>query len=168
MAKPKGARRVQQTWRRPRVASTVAVGALVTKDATSGAIVNASDSKYLLSSVELTYTWELATATEGPLLVGIAAGDYTAAEIEECIEAVGSINLDDKIAQEQSNRLVRQIATLNPDDVTANDGKPIKTKLNWVVAIGSQPQAFVYNQGAQTITTGSALNIQGHLNIRFI
>ncbi len=101
-------------------------------------------------------------------MFGVAAGDYTAAEIEEAIEAVGSINLDDKVAQEQSNRLVRQIGTVTDDITLFNDGKRLKVRLNWRVPIGSQPQIWAYNQGAVTLTTGSLINAQGVFNIKFL
>ncbi len=168
----KGQGRGQQIWRQPRVKATVAAGALATLDVAVGTAVVASDTDYLLMSADISYTWQnyidSAAALEGPIMVGIAAGDYTATEIEECLEASASIQLDDRIAQEQSNRLVRTVGMLSVEQPTLNEGMPVKTKLNWRVPVGSQPQFFIYNQGAQTLTTGSALNANGHFNIKFL
>jgi len=165
----RGTGRVQQIWRQPRIATSLALGALATKDLTSNAMVNASDTMYLLSSAVLSWNWEeIAALDDGPIMFGIAAGGYTSAQIEEAIEAIGSINLDNRIAQEQSNRLVRVIGTVDSLITSFNDGKQTKTKLNWRVPIGSQPQIFGYNNGTTIIGTGSSISAVGHFNIKFL
>ncbi len=57
MAK-RGSGRYQSIWRKPRIATSLALGALATKDVTSNAMVNASDTMYLLASVDLAWAWE--------------------------------------------------------------------------------------------------------------
>ncbi len=93
---------------------------------------------------------------DGPVLCGYAHGDYTVGEIKECIESGGSIDVGDKLAQEKANRLVRIVGTFSNNgtdqaDVTLNDGKPIKTKLNWLIPIGKTLSLFVYNDGTAAI-----------------
>jgi len=97
---------------------------------------------------------------DGPLIFGYAHGDYTVTEIKECIESGASINVGLKVEQEQSNRLVRIVGAFGSPgvgniDVTANDGKPIKTRLNWLIPIGKTFNFFVYNDGVAALETAA-------------
>ncbi len=97
-------------------------------------------------------------ADVGPIMVGVAHSDYTNAEIEAFIEAASSWDFGDKIAKEVRSRLVRIVGVLNtPDSVTQsthlNDGKPIRTKLNWLLAEGDTLAVWAYNQGDGTVAT---------------
>ncbi len=83
------------------------------------------------------------TADVGPIEVGIAHSDYTAAEIQAVFTSTTSWNEGDKIGQEIGKRLVRSIGvfevsggSLVTDLHVLNDGKPIKTKLNWILNQG--------------------------------
>ncbi len=168
MARRRGSGRVQQNIRKIPIQSTITLGALASKDVISGAIFNNSDTLFRMLNYEVTWTWDSVTAGDGPLTVGIAAGDYSAVEIEECLEAIGNIQLGDRIAQEQANRLVRVVGNIQPEILTLNDGMPVKTKLNWKVPIGDAQQVFAYNQGGSAFTTGSALLVFGHAWIKFL
>ncbi len=115
-------------------------------------------------------TWALSDTTiaanRGPVTVGVAHGDYTDAEIEAVIENTGSWNEGDKVQQEVAKRLVRRVGTLTPDGQIAllNDGKPVKTKLNWILNQGETLRLWAYNQGSVALDAG-AVRIQGHANL---
>ncbi len=150
--------------RRVRIASQSAAGALASNDVASNAITNAAADKLRFISLIASYDVEGGTSGEGPLNFGIAHSDYTAAEIEECLEAVGGINLGDKIAREQSNRLVRMIGTIDIDNAeNFNDGKPVKTRLNWLMSAGDQLQLWILNKDANTISAGAVITVDGDL-----
>ncbi len=111
---------------------------------------------YRMVTVMGTWTMENMDILDGPVLCGFAHGDYTVTEIKECIESSGSINVGDKVAQEQSNRLVRIVGTFGGGgsgggDIVLNDGKPIKTRLNWLLPIGKTFNVFVYNDGTSAL-----------------
>ncbi len=108
-----------------------------------------------------------AAAGVGPLMVGYAHSDYTAAEIEEFIENLGSWNEGDQIAQERGRRKIKVVGIFqNPDGPTVsfvlNDGKPIYTKLNWMLLQGQNISTWGYNLGTQPFaTTDPEVRVQG-------
>ncbi len=129
-------------------------------------LTGAADGAYRVRSIEASWRSQELTDADGPLVVGYAHSDYSVTEIKECIEASASISQGDKIAQERANRLVRVVGSLgDAGDDELNDGLPVKTKLNWLIAIGDQVNAFVYNDGI-TMTTGALVRINGHLWIQ--
>lgn len=166
MARAKG--RGQQRIRKIPISNTVVLGALATKDALIQATLNVSDTEYLLMNLEGTWFWDSAATGDGPINVGFAAPGYTAAQVEEKIEAAGAIDIGDPVAQEQANRKVRSVGTIADVRPSLRDGRIVKTKLNWRVAIGDQPQIYVYNQEGGPLVTGSALLFQGHAWIRYL
>lgn len=119
--------------------------------------------------------WSISTITpvagNGPYLVGVAHGDYTDAEIEEYLEQTGSWNEVDLVAQEVGGRKVRRIGIFETpqaveDTVVLNDGKPIKTKLNWIIAQGGTLKLWAYNMGGSAAaTTTPVVRAQGHANL---
>ncbi len=150
----------------------LSLGTLAAKDAISQIIGDAPADRLLISSIVCTYSLTAFTKStgDGPILVGIAHSDYTAAEIEEWIESSGSWDEGNKQQQEVANRLVRRIGIFdNPIDEAAaarlNDGRMIKTKLNWIVQEDQRLSLWAYNIGTSALaTTSPAANMQGHAN----
>ncbi len=157
--------RSMRGFRKLPVDDAVLGGTLAADDVTSTALAGAVTESRRVSSAVLTWSLHDLTVAQGPLVVGVAHSDYTAAEIEECLEATGAWDEGDKIAQEAGKRLVRVVGTFGDGttDQELNDGKPIKTRLNWLLATGDTLQLFIWNQGA-ALTTGSEVNASGHLN----
>ena len=125
----------------------------------------------------LVASWSLSNFTvalgDGPILVGVAHGDYTDAEKEAFIEATGFWDKGDKIAQEVGRRLIRVVGTFRQEvndvgqgSVVLNDGKPIKTRLNWPLITGSTLNIWAYNLGTSALaSTNPVLSVQGKVNI---
>ncbi len=126
-----------------------------------------------VSSIRCTYGLSKFTALldAGPIVCGVAHGDYTASEIEAYLEAAASWELGDKIAEEIRSRRVRIIGTFDTPttallNTRLNDGRPIRTKLNWVIREDQTLQFWVYNQGTATLTTTAPeLYVQGKANL---
>ncbi len=134
----------------------------------SGAVIE----RTLVSSI--VGTWSLKDLTEvvsdGPVIVGLAHSDYTAAEIEAVIENTGSWSEGDLVAQEIAKRKIRIVGTfeeLGGDISTAvlNDGVPIKTKLNWILTTGQTLDMWAYNAGSGGLTGTAQLHCFGHANL---
>ena len=113
------------------------------------------------------------TLGDGPVTVGYAHSDYSVTEIKECLEAFAAIDQGDKIARERANRLVRTVGTLGAGVVAGatsydvlNDGKPVSTKLNWLINIGDSVVLFAFNESTGALTTGSFINAQGDIWIK--
>ncbi len=126
----------------------------------------------LLTSIVATYALDDFTlGTDiGPFVVGIAHGDYTDVEIEAFIENTGSWVEGDLVSQEVAKRKIRIVGTFSQEITNAtdvlNDGKPIKTKLNWILNIGDTLRLWVYNFGSNAVaTTVPNVHIHGHVNI---
>ncbi len=155
------------------VDETLTLGTLAAKTLISVTFDEVTSEQMRCSSVQA--IWSLGTYTPtlnaGPILIGIAHSDYTDAEIEAVIESTGSWDRGDKISQEIGKRLVRRIGVFDtPDDandeVVLNDGKPIKTKLNWHLNTGKTLRLWAYNQGTAALaTTNPAVRAQGHANL---
>lgn len=99
------------------------------------------------------------TAGEGPIAVGVAHGDFTAAEVEEYLE----LNYQDphnKIDAERATRgrWIRTIAIFDgvASDEKVNNGVNIRTKLNFLI----EDEGFniwAWNKDSSSLTTGSVI-----------
>ncbi len=115
-----------------------------------------------VSSVKATYSISDQTpgANEGPIVVGVAHSDYSLAEIEAWLESTSSWDAANLVEKEVQGRKIRQIGVLDvPGGVgeayALNDGKPITTKLNWILTTGQGLNFWFYNSGSSPISTSA-------------
>ncbi len=150
------------------------LGTLAGSTGILGAISDVVEEKALISSIVCTYALEGMTQGDniGPISVGVAHSDYILSEIEAWIEQVTGWAEGDLQAREVANRLIRKIGTWPADpagDLGAavlNDGKSIKTKLNWVLTTGQNVTFFFYNEGGSPLaTTNPNAHVVGHANL---
>ncbi len=156
------------------VQNTLDLGTLAAKTLISVQMGQTVEERTLISSIEC--TWSLADLTDaigvGPIAFGVAHSDYTDAEIEQVLELTGTWKEGDLIAQEVAKRKVRRIGTFQSSvadsqgDSVVNDGKPIKTRLNWILTTGQTLSIWAYNEGdAAVATTDPDLTVLGHVNL---
>ncbi len=133
------------------------LGTLAANDVISSAIPGTVSKRTWVASIDVSATLRGAVAAEGPIVIGIAHSDYTAAEIEECLEASGSWDLGDKIAQEQGRRQVRTIGAFEPQAATdrLNDGKKLRIRCKFALEDGDGLQLWAYNQGGGALSSGT-------------
>ncbi len=169
---PKKSSKRKFNLRRVRLEAGLGIGALAASDVISGAMTAVSANRYRVTSVKASYTvTDIPAAIDDAYQFGIAHSDYTDTEIEECLEATAAIDIGDKVAQERANRLVREIGTISSGQLTTpgggatpfNDGRPIKTKLNWLMGIGDTLRLYVRNGSGVIYTTGATLKAKGEL-----
>ncbi len=151
----------------------LAIGTLSTKDAAIAALAGVVNERTFVSSIKA--SWSLTdwtqTATDGPILVGIAHSDYTAAEIEEWIENSGGWNEGDLVAQEIAKRKIKRIGvfqTANSDLIgtaVLEEGRLITTKCKWILLQGQTLNIWAYNMGESAPATGSIVRVAGHANL---
>ncbi len=129
---------------------------------TNGVTGNA-DGAYRMISIETTWSRKGGTGGEGPITVGYAHSDYSAAEIKEALEVNASISVGSKIENEQANRLVRIVGVFPGlgTDEALDDNRPIKTRLNWFIPIGKEVNLFAYNNSGASLTTGTVIDCVG-------
>ncbi len=178
MSMPKKAymryRRRKFNLRRVRLASSFAIGALASTDVISSAITAVAADTYRLMSIKSTWSISnLGAVIDDAFQFGVAHSDYSAAEIEECLEATAAIDLGDKVAQEQAGRLVRTIGQITKHGLGViggglpfNDGRPVSTRLNWKMSIGDTLVGWVRNGSGTVYTTGASLVLQGDLYLK--
>ncbi len=165
-------RRRRFSLRKVRLTPTLAIGGLVTLDVTSAAATSALTNTLRIMSLDMTWSIvDLGAATDDGFEFGVAHSDYSAAEIEECLEATTSMDLGDKVAQERANRLVRTIGIISGNGIAGgggvlNDGRPVKTRLNWLLSIGDTLNVWVRNGSSANYTTGANLIGQGVLWVK--
>ncbi len=142
--------------------STLGAGAVVL-----GIFDETVNERTRVSSLDGIWTLSEHTAGEGPLVFGVAHSDYSSAEVLEWIDNTGSWNEGDLVNQEVAKRKIRQIGVFDglTTEETMNEGKPIKTKLNWILLQGQTLDMWVFNRNAAALTTGSLVNINGHCNL---
>ncbi len=158
--------------RRVRVATSLSVGALATLDVSSVELTAASANAYRVISTNLSYSiTDVGATIDDGQEFGLAHSDYTTAEVEEAIEAGGSVDIGDKVAQEQANRLVRTIGMMAGQPGTGaslsfNDGRRWKTKLNWHIGIGKSLRLWVRNGSDTVYTDGANLVVVGDMWVK--
>ncbi len=129
-----------------------------------------------ISSILVDWSVDEITFPHGPLLFGVAHSDYTDAEIEAVIENAGSWDSGNLISQEVAKRKIRIIGSMTSDigdpagggtmDIRFNDGRPVRTKLNWILNSGDTLKMWVYNRSAAALaTTVPVLKASGHANL---
>ncbi len=166
MAK-KAPRKRRFNLRRVRFSTELALATLGSDTALTVSLTGAGDHAYRAVVIKGSWNQTGLTAGEGPVTVGYAHSDYTVAEIKECLEAFAAISQGDKIAQEKAGRIVRTVGTFRSEANNAlNDGKPISTRLNWLMAIGDSINMFCFNEEQGALSTGALINHQGDLWVR--
>ncbi len=120
----------------------------------------------LVTSIEAVYSIFNFTATEGPVIFGLAHSDYTVAEILEYLSNAGSWNEGSKIEQERARRKIRRVGVFKglATDEKFADGRSVKTKLNWILLQGQTVAVWAWNKSGGTLTTGT-LDCSGHANL---
>ncbi len=131
----------------------------------SGALADTVVDRVWLSSMDIRSALRNVTVGEGPIVYGVAHGDYTAAEIEECLEAVGSWDRSDQIAVEQANRKVRTIGVFGAilAEETLNNGNPKRVRLGFILEDGQTLQMWAWNKSGATLTTGAVIEGNGQV-----
>ncbi len=171
MAKNYGKKGYHRSYklRRVRVAQAVTLGTLANVTVVAQGLTGNADAGYRCISITSLWTLKNLTAGERPVHVGYAHSDYTVTEIKECIEGGAAISIGNKISNEQANRLVRLVGTFGvaaEADDSLNDGKPIKTRLNWAIPIGKEVVAFAYNDSGAVLTTGGIVDFTGEMWVK--
>ncbi len=157
---------------RGNIAENLALGTLAANSLISG-VTDSVVERTLLSSVVATYSLAGATPLEnvGPILVGLAHSDYTDAEIEAWVELQTGWSEADLSAREIADRKIRRVGLFDePSSATTsialNEGRPIKTKLNWILNTGQSLRIWAYNTGTGAFaTTDPNMHTQGHANL---
>ncbi len=168
-----GGRRATGRYIKGNIDELLDVGTLASRTLVRVVFSETVNERTLVSSIKA--SWSLSSATGGnsigPILVGVAHSDYSAAEIEALIESTLTWNEGDKIAQEVGKRLIRKVGQFNvsasaADTDVLNNGKPIKIKLNWILNQGQTLSLWAYNLGTVAFgTIDPDIHLEGDANL---
>lgn len=147
------------------MSESLPLGALASNTVVQGDFAQQVDQEHWAISMDVTANIHGLTAGEGPILFGVAHEDYTAAEVEEWLEATASWDIGDKIAQEKAKRKCRIIGTFVSGQ-QFNDGKPKRVKLGWRIEDNSTLALWAYNESAATLTTGAIIEFKGPVYLK--
>ncbi len=147
----------------PRIKASHALTTLAANDLSSTAFGSLLDQEVWAISMDVQALLHGNTAGEGPLIIGVAHSDYSAAEIEEWLEEASSWIKANKVGQERAKRKCRTIGTFDMSVVNErmNQGKSMRVKLGFAIEDGSGLQLWGYNEGAAALTTGGVVEITG-------
>ncbi len=167
-------RRRMGRYIRGNVDEELALTALASKDVVGAVFDEVVNERTFVSSIVANWSMEnfSVLAGRGPIIVGVSHSDYSDAEIEEWIENTGQWNEGDLVAsREIGKRLIRQVGTF-PSPAAAlgivnmNDGRPVKTKLNWILLQGQTLRIWAYNSGTVAVgATVPSVTCNGHVNL---
>ena len=166
-------RRSMGNYLKGNVDEILSLGTLASVTLISSDFDEAVTEKTLVTSLVASFSLDNLTSPQGPILFGVAHSDYTDAEIEAVIESTGSWAVGDLVqSKEVAKRLVRiigQFASNEPAatvDVSWNNGRPVKTKLNWMLNTGQTLNLWAYNKSASALSTTVPIVVcSGHVNL---
>lgn len=150
-----------------RVQNSVALGTLA--DNTVIKITLAAVTQEMRAiSADLLWAIRGGTAGDGPVLLGVAHGDYTVTEIKERIE-VDVTSQGTKIEQEQARRAIRDVGYMTDlgDGEQFNNGLIKRTKMGFNIEDGQNVAGFVYNQFGAPLNTGAVLEVTGKIYVNW-
>ncbi len=145
------------------ISSGVNLGTLADETAALVNLISIADD-FWCQSIDGAWSIVNHTVGEGPLLVGYASGDLSAAEVGEAINATPTAR-SDIINRERARRPVRRVGVfpgIQADDVL-NDGKVLRTTLKMYLAEGVDLNMFVFNASGSALATGAFCQVYGTL-----
>jgi len=159
---------------RGNVDEDLSLGTLASKTQINS-VLQAVDGQCRITSIKAIWALHGFTVGDnaGPIMVGIAHGDYSDSEIEAWIESGTQSWSRGKLAeQEVDNRLIRRVGIFTPvvslGAEVLNEGRSIRTKLNWALMTGQSIRLWAYNMGSAALgTTDPNMHVQGKVNLFF-
>jgi len=99
---------------------------------------------------------------KGQLMLGIANGNLTLAEIEAAIESNGPVDRSDRVLTELAERAVFYIGRFMPPGVVATDFMfgDFEPKVRWSFGETDGWNFFVHNLDATALTTGATVRLK--------
>ncbi len=148
--------------------STLGDGAVLTSNVHTGEFTE----DFYCISADIQVSVRALTAGEGmPSSWGVAHGDYSTTEIQEHL-AVALLGPANKIEQERSRRLVRNVNSFESDPIDttlirSTDGEQ-RVKVRFMIQDGNHLSIWIKNRSGSALTTGAQLEWSGKLYGRWV
>ncbi len=140
------------------------LGTLADNTALSVNLISSFTTAMFVISVDALWALNDMTAGQGPIEFGFTHGSYTVAQIVEALDASPD-GPDNVIAIEQNRRKVRLagLFAVNDDHEEFADGELTRTRVRFMVGIGSDFDAFAVNRSGAALTTGGQISVSGRI-----
>ncbi len=151
----------------------LSLGAMTSNQVLESVVLDTLLQPLRVISLDFTFRLESETNEDIVLQFGVNHAAYTVTQIGECIDA-RPLSRDDKVAIEQSNRLVRPLGTVYHNSTSTedadlwDDGRQHRVKLNWRIGQPESLAFFVINRSAATLTTGAVVTMDGIAYCRWL
>ncbi len=145
-----------------------ALGTLAQNIAVSAGSIGINEDFRLLKTLAVAGLTGLTAGQGNTLMLGIANGELSIAEISECLAANGPTGPSDRNRIERAERQVHIVGVLERNDPAdtvgsfrdVNSGAPMITdKFPWTYTDQDSWQWFVFNPSAAGVTTGASLHL---------
>jgi len=164
-----------QQMRKTNEALTITLGALVLEDVVGTGGQAMAQNGYCTSTTILARIDGLTAGEGGGLMLGVADGQLSAAEVEEYIEAQGPAFENQTDQSEKTKRMVRIVGQIGPEESDipptltgrAKFWDKYPTRMSFSEDKAAMFFWFVYNRSAATITTGATVKLTLLHNIRW-
>ncbi len=175
MPRKSSGRRKFRRYIRGAIDEAITVGALAANTGLRTVLSTTVVEPTWISSVDL--NWAItdldAVDDSGPVIAYIAHSDYSLTEIESWIETTtGSWDQGDLIVKEIMRRKIKRVGQfqqggghLTTDQMAIGTGRPVKTKLNWLLVADDTISLVIYNAGAVALGATPTLQVVGHANL---
>ncbi len=142
----------------------IALATLADETVLTSALLSAFGEDFFCISADISLALDNVALSEVPVEVGLAHGDYTAAEIKEYVNA-NLTDPDDKIAQEHSRRQIRRIGLfgVNAENQVLNHGDQQRIKLRFSIGDTKELKLWIMNHTGAAMTTGAIVTAVGTL-----
>lgn len=168
MAKRPRKRSAPRDWTRIPINNEQTLGTLANITGVTESIIGSNFTHDVrVTSIDVLWTLDNFTAGEGPIAFGVAHGDYSLTEIEEFLEQAQPLGPASLIEREIAQRKIRRIGVFAGGNAseTFNDGKPKKTRLNWLIPDGHTIDMWAYSYGGTAnLTSGAVVRVLGQMN----
>ncbi len=151
----------------------ISLGAMTSNQILEGILLDTLLQPLRVISVDVGFRLESETNEDIVLDFGLNHAAYTVTQIGECIDA-RPVSRDDKVAIEQSNRLVRPVGTVYHNSTSTedadlwDDGRLHRIRLNWRIGQPESLAYYVVNRSAATLSTGAVVTMTGTAYCRWI
>ncbi len=138
---------------------TLAVNGAVKQD---NPLVLGEDFRLLKTEAFLGLSGATFVDADGPIIIGMADNELSAAEIAECLVADGPLDRNDNVSSEQSMRPVWPLWSMpfTAADTNLNPTVALRdTKVRWTFSNPEGFAFFVSNLGTSPLTTGGVVSL---------
>ncbi len=154
---------------------SITVGALAENDVIGEGSLAATQGGFV-TTTDVLCQYSGFTAAEGTgVMLGVASGDLSDAEIEEAIEAQGPFFEGQTPQSERADRMVRFVGNIGPKPnelvpttvLTSNLFLSFPTRIKFKEEFANMLRWFIYNHGTITLTTGATVKLTLLHNVRW-